>query len=193
MPEECTATSRLNRAVFLDRDGTMGGEGGFHQPETFELYPFTPKSLGLLKLAGYLVVMVTNQVRVSTGEITLEQVDDSCRRIKNDLRRDGAELNAWYICPHHPDERCICRKPNPGMLLKAAQDLHIDLSQSYMVGDRGDSDMLAASRAGCRPVLALTGLGKGSIGEFRHTWRDVKPWAVVNNLWEAAQIIASSG
>lgn len=192
MGDQCSLLSdKPRRAVFLDRDGTMGGGGGFQHPDTFEMYPFTSQAVALLKSASYLVVMVSNQVRISTGEITIEQVDASFTRIKRDLRSEGADLDAWYICPHHPDDQCACRKPNPGMLLKAAQDLNIDLSKSYMVGDRGDSDMVAASRAGCRPILTLTGLGNGSIGEFRHTWRDVTPWAVAANLLEAVQIILS--
>jgi D-glycero-D-manno-heptose 1,7-bisphosphate phosphatase len=188
-----TVMSReVSRAVFLDRDGTIGGDGGFCHPDAFALYPFAPEAIRLLKSAGYVVVMVTNQVRVSTGEITLEQVHASCRRIKSELRDHGGDLDAWYICPHHPGDSCACRKPGPGMLLEAARDLQIDLTRSFLIGDRGDTDMLAAGRAGSRPVLVLTGLGRGSIGEFRHTWQSVEPWAVTRDVLEAAHLISAA-
>jgi len=153
-------------AVFLDRDGTVNVEKDYlYRVEDFEFIPGAPSAIRALKDAGFLVVVVTNQSGVGRGYYTLEDVDTLHRHIQQELKREGTSIDAFYICPHHPEKgigkfrrECDCRKGNPGMLLQAAADLGIDLTRSFIVGDKV-ADVEAGKRAGCTPLLVLTGYG----------------------------------
>ena len=112
---------------------------------------------------GYLVIVITNQPVIARGEVSFEKLDEIHNKMETLLGKEGAYLDAIYYCPHHPHKgyegerpelkfKCNCRKPKPGMLLKAAEDFNIDLSQSWMVGDR-KSDVKAGQNAGCRTAL----------------------------------------
>lgn len=153
-------------AVFIDRDGTINVEKEYlHQPEDFEFIPGVPEALRLLATAGYLIVVVTNQSGVARGFYSEEDVRRLHDHMDALLEREGAMVNAYYYCPHHPDSGfdkyrrdCDCRKPHPGMLLQAAEELKIDLAASWMIGDKR-ADVEAGKAAGCRSVLVLTGYG----------------------------------
>lgn len=179
----------MEKCVFVDRDGTLGGDGHFCNPDKFELYDFSSFAIRMLNEVGYKVIVITNQSHIASGGITREQVDNSFYKIQDRLRLDGAHLDGWYVCPHGPYDGCECRKPLPYLLHKAAQDFNIDLANSYMIGDRGDSDMCAADAAGCHPLLVLTGLGKNSYYEFRNTRKHVTPILVASNIEEATKSI----
>jgi D-glycero-D-manno-heptose 1,7-bisphosphate phosphatase len=154
------------RAVFLDRDGTINVEKEYlSRPEDFEFLPGVPEALKRLKDAGFFLIVVTNQSGVARGYFTLAEVEALHRCIQKRLRAFGTEIDGFFVCPHHPDlgvgeyrKRCACRKGEPGLLLQAAVDFGIDLSRSYMIGDK-PADMEAGTRAGCRPILVLTGYG----------------------------------
>ena len=154
------------RAVFLDRDGTINVEKDYlSRPEDFEFFPDVPLALKRLKAAGYLLIVVTNQSGVARGYFTLSEVDTLHRHIQAQLKQFGTELDGFYICPHHPDKgiaeyraHCSCRKGEPGLLLQAATDFGIDLERSFMIGDKL-TDIEAGTRAGCQPILVLTGYG----------------------------------
>ncbi|HET6421259.1 MAG TPA: D-glycero-beta-D-manno-heptose 1,7-bisphosphate 7-phosphatase [Geobacteraceae bacterium] len=156
-----------NRAVFLDRDGTINVEKGYvHKIEDFEFIPGVPQAVRLLRDAGFLVIVVTNQSGVARGYYPLGAVHTLHRHMDAELAKHGAAVDAYYICPHHPEGEeqgysmaCGCRKPHPGMLMEAAKDFSIDLASSYMIGDHA-SDVEAAVRAGCRPVFVTTGHGR---------------------------------
>jgi D-glycero-D-manno-heptose 1,7-bisphosphate phosphatase len=120
------------RAVFLDRDGTIGGDGGYCHPDDFRLFPESYLAIKLLNDAGLKVVVVTNQTHVGYGEITLAQVDASFQRLQTELSAHDAHLDGWYVCPHTPSDNCPCRKPSPYLLRKAAVDLNLDLSHSSL-------------------------------------------------------------
>ncbi len=158
----------LQRAVFLDRDGTLNRYHGFiTAPQALELLPGAAAAIGRIHTLGFLAILVTNQPVIARGECTPEQLRLIHNKLETLLGRSGAYLDAIYYCPHHPDSgfpgenpaykiRCNCRKPAPGMLLQAAADYHIDLSASYMVGDsRRDAE--TAVNAGCIPVLLQCG------------------------------------
>jgi histidinol-phosphate phosphatase family protein len=179
----------MARAVFLDRDGTIGGDGWYCHPDEFMLYPESIPAIKLLNQHGWKVIVVTNQTHIAYGEITLKQVDDSFHRIQMELAQHGAQLDGWYICPHGPYEDCICKKPKPFMLHQAAEHHGIDLSQSFMIGDLGITDMIAAEAAGCKPILVLTGLGHGSWGKYRHEWAHIHPEYVAQDVLDAARYI----
>lgn len=167
--------SRPQRAVFLDRDGTINRYCGFlRNIDRFELLPGVAGAIKRLNEAGFLVIVVTNQPVIARGEVTLRQLEEIHCKMETLLAREGAYIDGLYFCPHHPDAgfagevseykiRCGCRKPEPGMLLKAAERYHIDLSVSWMVGDSA-SDMEAGRRAGCR--CAGVGGMQGEDGAF---------------------------
>lgn len=153
-----------SRAVFLDRDGTLIRNHHYGcNPDAIELLDGVVEGLRLLKLAGYLLVVVTNQSGVARGYFTEEQLLAMHRRLGDLLEREGAGIDAFYYCPHHVDgvvreysRACDCRKPAPGMVLRACGELGIDPGRSWLIGDILD-DVEAGKRAGCRAVLLDAG------------------------------------
>lgn len=151
------------RAVFLDRDGTINRYVGFlRSPEELELLDGAAESIRTINRSGYLAIVVTNQPVIARGEVTWEQLHEIHRKLETLLGQKGAYLDDILICPHHPDkgfagERpeyktdCECRKPKPGLLLQAADKYHIDLAESWMIGDTAQ-DMEAGQAAGCKTM-----------------------------------------
>jgi len=155
----------LQRAVFLDRDGTINVEKNYlWRIEDFAFIPGVPEAIGRLNRAGFLVVVVTNQAGIARGYFRPGDVDRLHEHIQRQLADSGARIDAYYSCPHHPDYgdppvACECRKPATGMLLRAAAELGIDLRRSWMIGDKA-ADIEAGLRAGCHPILVRTGYGE---------------------------------
>ena len=155
----------IKQAVFLDRDGTINVEKEYlYRIEDFEFTAGAVEGIKLLNNAGYLVIVVTNQSGVARGYYTEADLERLHRHVDQLLMADGARVDAWYYCPHHLagnypyNQNCLCRKPLPGMLLQAATDHGIELSRSWMIGDK-IADIEAGLAAGCKPVLVLTGYG----------------------------------
>lgn len=152
------------KAIFLDRDGTINKYIGFlRKPEEFELIPGVANTIKQLNDNGYLVIVITNQPVIARGEVTVEELNTIHNKMETLLGKEGAYLDAIYYCPHHPDKGyegeikelkidCDCRKPKPGLILKAAKDFNIDLENSWMIGD-SKSDILAGKNAGCKTAL----------------------------------------
>lgn len=152
------------RAIFLDRDGTINRYVGFlRNIDDFELLDGVAEAIRRINESGYLAIVVTNQPVVARGEVSFEELTEIHNKMETLLGQEGAYLDAIYFCPHHPHKgyagerpelkiECDCRKPKPGLLLKAAMDFNIDLSQSWMVGD-GENDVKAGLHAGCRTAL----------------------------------------
>ena len=152
------------RAIFLDRDGTINRYVGFLRDiDQFELLESAAEAIRRINASGYLAIVVTNQPVIARGEVTPLQLQEIHNKMETLLGEQGAYLDAVFYCPHHPHSGyageirelkidCDCRKPKPGMLLRAARDFNIDLSQSWMVGD-GENDVLAGAAAGCRTAL----------------------------------------
>jgi D-glycero-D-manno-heptose 1,7-bisphosphate phosphatase len=155
----------LHPAVFLDRDGTLNRDKGYvHRWADWEWLPGSPEALAYLKEAGFKLVVITNQSGVVKGYYSEEDVRELHRRVNLDLAGRGptaAVLDAFYFCPHHPNYSgpCSCRKPAPGLIRRAAAEHNLDLSRSFMVGDKL-IDAAAGEKAGCRPNLVLTGYGR---------------------------------
>lgn len=182
-------------AVFLDRDGTITREVGYiNHVDRLELEPDAVAGLRRLQAHGLKLVVVTNQTGAARGLHPLDLIEVVNGRLRELLRAGGVTLDAVYCCPHHPDvgepplrRACECRKPKPGLILRAAADLDIDLSRSYMVGDKL-SDVRCAQNAGVKGVLVLTGYGKGEFTYLLHTLP--RPPATVSaTLRDAAQWI----
>jgi histidinol-phosphate phosphatase family protein len=168
------------QAVFIDRDGTLGGTGWFIHPREFEPFPGVLEAISRLRAAAIPVYAFTNQGHLAAGDVTLDE-------LAREFRRFG--FDGWYVCPHHADEGCLCRKPSPYLLEQAAREHHLNLRQCVMVGDTGQTDMLAADRAGLTKVLVRTGWGEGSLGRYRNTWAAVEPDHVADALPEAVDWI----
>ena len=152
------------KAVFLDRDGVINKYVGFlRNIDDFELLDGVSKAIRKIHDSGYLAIVVTNQPVIARGEVSFAELAEIHNKMETLLGEDGAYLDAIYFCPHHPDKGfdgeipelkfdCDCRKPKPGMLIKAAKKFNIDLTKSWMVGD-SDSDIMAGKNAGCSTVL----------------------------------------
>nr|WP_300787098.1 HAD-IIIA family hydrolase [uncultured Acetatifactor sp.] len=152
------------KAVFLDRDGTLNKHVGFLTDiDDLELAEGAAEAVWKINASGYLAIVVTNQPVIARGEVSLDGLAEMHDKLETLLGQEGAYVDAIYYCPHHPDSgfagerpeykvECNCRKPRPGMLLQAAKDYNIDLTESWMVGD-GESDMKAGQAAGCRTML----------------------------------------
>lgn len=154
------------KAVFLDRDGTINKYVGFlTKPEQFELIDGAAEAIRKINKSGYLAIVVTNQPVIARGDCTFEELKTIHDKMETELGKEGAFVDAIYVCPHHTDkgfegERpeykcdCNCRKPKAGLLLQAAKDFNIDLSESYMIGD-GDNDVLAGENAGVKKAIKV--------------------------------------
>lgn len=153
-------TAPKRRAVFLDRDGTIVRDVGYlKRTEDVFLLPGAPEALKLLREAGFLLLVVTNQSAVARGWLTEPALLEMQREVERRLEAEGAALDGFYYCPHLPGgtveqyaRKCDCRKPEPGMLLRAARDRNVDLERSYVVGD-SERDVEAGERAGCSTIL----------------------------------------
>jgi D-glycero-D-manno-heptose 1,7-bisphosphate phosphatase len=140
-------------AIFLDRDGTVIVDAGYpRDPAQVSLLPGAIDSLRRLHEAGFLLVVISNQSGIGRGFVTIEEAEAVHARFVEVLAQHGLELAGSYYCPHAPEDGCDCRKPSPGLLVRAADELGIDLGRSYLVGDK-ESDVEAAGRAGSTGVL----------------------------------------
>ena len=155
------------KAIFLDRDGTINKYVGFlRNIDDFELLENAAEAIKKINASDYLTVVVTNQPVIARGEVTFEQLEKIHNKMETLLGKTGAYLDAIYYCPHHPDSGfegeikelkidCNCRKPKPGMFYKASKDLNIDLSASWMIGD-SENDVLAGKNANCSTIKIET-------------------------------------
>jgi D-glycero-D-manno-heptose 1,7-bisphosphate phosphatase len=179
-----------NRAVFLDRDGTINEEVGYvNHIDRFWLLPRVEHAIRLLNQNELKTVVITNQSGVARGTFVESLVHEVHQKMRLLLGKEGAYLDGIYYCPHHPDQTCRCRKPNTGLVEEAVRELDIDCSQSFMVGDRR-GDIEFAQKIGAKGVLVLTGYGRGEWEHFGNDW-NVKPFYVAEDLYDAVQWILS--
>ena len=184
----------MQRAVFLDKDGTLVKDVPYNvDPAKIHLEPYALDSLRLLQDNGYNLFLVSNQSGVALGYFTEADLHPVKYRIEELLQGNQVTLNDFYYCPHHTNGtvaayaiECECRKPRPGMLLKAAKEHKIDLLNSWMIGDILD-DVEAGRNAGCKTIL----LNNGNETEWL-LYERRKPTFIVNNLKEAAELILLS-
>jgi D-glycero-D-manno-heptose 1,7-bisphosphate phosphatase len=166
------------RAVFIDRDGTLSEEVGYvNHPTRFRLFPYAAEALKLLHERGWLAIVITNQAGVARGYFSETMVQTVHELLISQLKAAGAGIDAIYYCAHHPSIgdapyrfECDCRKPKPGLIIRAAHDFDIDLEDSWMIGDRF-SDVELARNAGVKSVLVMSGYGRGEWEHQRHKWK----------------------
>jgi len=170
-----------NRAVFIDRDGTMAKDVHYcRRPEDFELLPDTAKAIRLLNQHSFKVIVITNQSGIARGYFTEEILAKIHEKMRNELAKEGAFVDAIYYCPHHPDDNCECRKPKPKLALQAAKDHDIEFEGSFVVGDL-QMDIDLGKAIGCKTIL----IGNPSPASDEIA----KPDVVVPNLMKAAETI----
>ena len=179
--------------VFLDRDGVINEEVGYlDNPAALKLIPGAAHAIRCLNRVHIPVIVVTNQAGVARGYFTEQRVHEIHEALSRLLAAEGAHIDRYYYCPHHPAEGldpyrldCECRKPKPGMLLKAAEEFNLDLKRCYFIGDK-DLDIETGWRAGTHTILVLTGYGE----EMWRNWPHIfKPDHVARNLQEAVEWI----
>ncbi|MDW0118633.1 HAD-IIIA family hydrolase [Sporosarcina thermotolerans] len=168
------------QAVFLDRDGTIGGSDRVIYPKEFTLFPGVADSIKQLKKAGILIYSFTNQPGISKGEVSFISFEE-------ELTVFG--FDKIYLCPHRSTDGCTCRKPSPEMLLTAAKENNLNLQQCVVIGDRW-TDLMAADEVGCKKILVKTGSGMDAYnkyinGEFFGRWKDVTPDFIAEDVNEA--------
>jgi len=182
--ENATDSIKLERAVFLDRDGTLIEEKGYiYRPEEVMLLPKAVEAVSYFKSLGLKVVILTNQSGIGRGFYTEADYRKVMAYLFNLLGGRQAAVDASYFCPHAPWEGCPCRKPSPGMAERAAEELSLDLARSFVVGDK-KSDMELARATGARGILVRTGYGAETEKSVTPLWD-----AVADDLVEAAEII----
>jgi UDP-glucose-4-epimerase GalE len=182
-------SSSLKKAVFLDRDGTINDDPGYlSHPDQMNLLPKVGEALSQLKAAGYLLVVVSNQSGVSRGLIDIEMMPQIHKKLDQLLAPWGVAIDRYELCFHCPDEQCECRKPKPKLILDAAKILNIDVSRSFMIGDKV-SDIDAGRSASCKgSILVRTGDGKHSEKQLE---KSQTSFVVVDSLFDAAQWVLS--
>lgn len=171
--------NKKQKAAFIDRDGTLIEEVNFlSRVEDLRIFPYTPEAIRLLKEAGFLIVVVTNQSGIGRGFFNEAAMNKIHEKIQADLH-----LDAFYFCPHLPTDGCACRKPNIGMIEAAQRDFEIDLENSWMIGDK-QIDVETGFNAQIKTALVLTGYGEKAVEELKR-----KPDVIAENLLEAVQEI----
>src|SRR5262245_39506837 len=196
-------TQLTRRAVFVDRDGVInrmffdpdfGTQDSPANPDQFELLPGVGEAIAEFNRLGLLVIVVSNQPGIAKGKLTAELLDEIERKMNSDIAAAGGKLNAVYNCLHHPDavleeyrERCDCRKPGSGLLLRAAREWKIDLRRSYMIGD-GVTDIVAGRDAGASTLFVNSRKCYNCDSLAEH---NVRPDYTVRNLSEASTVIRS--
>jgi len=189
---------KKNTAVFLERDGTINEEDGYMDSlDKLKIIHGAYEAIKLINESGMKAVVISNQAGVARGLFTEDFVKITNEHLQTALRQKEAYIDNFYYCPHHPTEgigiylqQCNCRKPAPGMLLQAAQDLNIDLTRSYFVGD-SFRDMEAAKKAGVKGILVKTGYGQDLLqddGPNRET-AEAKPDFIAADILEAVKWI----
>jgi len=177
-------------AIFMDRDGVLSEEVGYmYHAGLYRVFPFAAEAVKRINDSGVKAILTTNQSGIGRGYFREESVHEVHEILQRDLQRQRAHLDAIYICPHAPDANCLCRKPKPGMLLRAARELEIDLSRSFMIGDKY-SDVHAGLAAGSRAVLVCTGYGGDEMAKYAGVGGP-QPHFVADNLLHAVDAILS--
>nr|WP_157037635.1 HAD-IIIA family hydrolase [Ornithinibacillus californiensis] len=170
----------LPKAIFIDRDGTIGGSEHVIYPGEFELYPNVETSIVDLKELDFLIISFTNQPGISRGEAKREDYEKELK---------GFGFDKVFICPHQHMEGCSCRKPSIGMLLQAAKENNLELEECIVIGDRW-TDLIAANEVKCLKILVKTGAGKEAYHKYKNqeyfgSWADVEPDFIAENFQEA--------
>jgi len=157
-----------NRAVIMDRDGTVFKDSHYlRDPNGIQMYPGVISALKKLKKMGWKLIIGTNQSGISRGFLDYKTLNKIHKNFLKICSQSGLKIDDIVFCPHHPSENCHCRKPNPGMLVKAAKKFNLDLKECYVIGDK-ESDILWGKRVGSKTILVLTGYGREHLKKVKN-------------------------
>ncbi len=174
----------MDKAIILDRDGTLVVDPGYvHKIEDFKLFPDTIKALQLLKKFKFFII--TNQSGISRKIFTLKDFENFNNHLVNILKENNITIEKTYICPHHPDDKCDCRKPSTKFIKEAEKEFNIDLKNSWVIGDH-PHDVEMGKKAGCKTIYVLTGHGEKHKDELND---NIKPDFIAKGIYEASKII----
>lgn len=179
---------KSHKAIFWDLQGTLGGDAT-GDIKDFQFYPFTYEALKLASKKGYLNIILTNQSRIGAGKLTLEDYKEKVDGLKRELTQNKVEVKEILCCPHTKQDHCSCKKPKTGLMDLCVNKYAIDISKSYVIGDMGKNEVVMAHHAGAKSILVLTGVGVGSLNEFRETWKDYEADYIADNVLEAVKSI----
>jgi histidinol-phosphate phosphatase family protein len=181
----------MNRAVFLDRDGTLNKDGKSYikNLSEFELFYFVPTALSILQKLGFKLIVISNQSAIARGLTTQAEVEKIHEHLESELLKHGIIINGIYYCSHHPDDNCNCRKPKIGNISKAINEHNINAQRSFFIGD-SKRDIEAGSQAGLRTILVQSGIKSITSKEVKK-W-DVIPDYIEENLLNAALLIKNT-
>jgi len=175
----------MEKVVFLDRDGVISKDSPDHIKswDEFHFLPNAKEGIKLLTDHGFHIVLITNQSVIARGMVTIEGLESMHNNMKREIEEYGSKIEKIYYCPHHPDEGCDCRKPKPGMLLRAIKENNIDPTKSFMVGDRM-MDVEVGKKVGCKTVIIPSELGQREMRES-----SIKPDYVAKDLLDTSKWI----
>ena len=186
----------MNKAIFLDRDGTINEEMGYiNHLSRFKVFDFVYEAIRILNNEGYKIIVITNQSGLARGYFDKSLLERIHSNLLTDAQKNKARIDKIYYCPHHKNgiiaeysKECDCRKPKPGLLLKARDEFNIDMSQSYIIGDRY-KDMQFGLKNGLKTIMVMTGYGLGEYTYQKNNWSQM-PDFICQDLLEAAEIIS---
>ena len=184
----------MNKAVFLDRDGTINEDIGYlNHPSQLKLLPKSAEAIKLLNEAGFKIITISNQSGVARGILTEDMLQTIDKKLQKEVLKGGGYIDGMYYCPHHPEHgvypyklECECRKPHNGLIKKASKEYGIDTKISYMVGDKL-SDIETGKKSGTKTILVLTGKGKKA-SESKEI-KELEPDHIAKNLYDAVKWI----
>lgn len=187
----------MNKAVFLDRDGTLNSDSSYiNRAEDFVFYPFTVKALEILKKSGFLLIIISNQSGVGRGIISETELIKINEKMQKELNKAGIGLDDIYYCFYYEkssEKKYLLnagdRKPEPGMILKAADKFKINLNESFFIGDR-ETDIQAGKKSGCKTVLVKTGDGLKTLDLLKNSELNITPDFIFESILEAAAFIS---
>ncbi len=178
----------MGKALFWDLQGTLGGDA-VASIELFEPYLFSKGALRLARDNGYNNIVITNQSRIGKGTISVEAYEQKVERILNYFNSDEILIDEFLCCPHQNSDNCECKKPKTWLIQLCIKKYNLNVRDCFVIGDMGKNEIVMARNAGCKGILVLTGGGKGSLGEFRHTWADYEADIIAGNALEAVKVI----
>jgi D-glycero-D-manno-heptose 1,7-bisphosphate phosphatase len=176
----------MEKVVFLDRDGVISKDSPDHIKswEEFHFLPRVKDAIRLLTENEFNIIVITNQSVIARGMTTVDELEQMHANMVKEIEKEGGKIVDIYYCPHHPDDGCSCRKPEPGMLLKAIKDHNVDSKKSFMVGDRM-MDVKVGKKVGTRAIIIPSKLGKKEMKEEKN----IKPDYIAKDLYDASKWI----
>lgn len=182
----------MKKAIFWDLQGILGGDA-IGDITSFEFYPFALETLKLASKAGYMNIIITNQSRIGKGLLLMEDYEKTLNLLRQQVEAEGAKIDDILCCPHASKDNCNCKKPKTGLIDFTVDKYGINLKASFVIGDMGKNEMIMAHHSGTRGILVLTGAGRGSLEEYRDTWKDYDADYIAENALKAVGWIVSLG